>query len=142
MRLAKQFAVDAPRDDAVEVASRDDTLIGLFPDAQTEIVESAGDRKTTRTRYRALGREGVATFHFHFLLDGNVRFEKVCDGRVWRELRGQMTFEERGRKTDVRVEMEGKTKPFVPELAIRQPLREQLEQMATALREKIEASVD
>jgi pimeloyl-ACP methyl ester carboxylesterase len=94
VRLRKSFEVDRSRDDVVEVLAQDDTLVGLFPDAKTEIVASTPDRKTTRTHYRALGREGVATFHFTFLLDGNVRFEKVCDGRVWRELKGELEVEE------------------------------------------------
>ncbi|UCE85806.1 MAG: hypothetical protein JSU66_16000 [Deltaproteobacteria bacterium] len=138
MRLSKEFDVEAERDDAVERTLKDETLIALFPDTETEIVDKKGDRKTTRTRYRALGREGVATFHFDFLMDGNVRFEKVCDGRIWRELRGAVTFEESGRRTRVRIEMEGNTKPFVPEFTIRQPMNEQLDQMATALRERLE----
>jgi hypothetical protein len=138
MRLSKDFDVDVERDEAVERTLQDDALIALFPDSETEIVEKKGDRKTTRTRYRALGREGVATFHFDFLMDGNVRFEKVCDGRIWRELRGAVTFEESGAQTRVRIEMEGSTKPFVPEFTIRQPMNEQLDQMATALREHVE----
>lgn len=138
MRLSKEFDVEVARDDAVACTLEDDTLIALFPDTETEIVETSGDRKITRTRYRALGREGVATFHFDFLMDGNVRFEKVCDGRIWRELRGAVTFEERGDKTRVHIEMAGSTKPFVPEFTIRQPMNEQLEQMATALRRRLE----
>ena len=138
MRLSKDFEVRAPRDLAVQRTLEDETLVALFPDTDTQIVESRGDRKTTRTRYRALGREGIATFHFEFLMDGNVRFEKICDGRIWRELRGAVTFEEEGEKTRVRIEMEGSTKPFVPEFTIRQPMNEQLEQMAVALRERLE----
>ena len=76
--------------------------------------------------YRALGREGEATFHFSFLLDGGMRFEKVCDGRVWRELKGTVSFEERGEKTRVKIAMDGRTKPLVPEFAIRGQMQEQL----------------
>jgi hypothetical protein len=67
-----------------------------------------------------------------------VRFEKVCDGRVWRQLAGRVSFEGRGARTRVRIEMEGRTRPLVPELVIRGPLRDQIEKMASALRERLE----
>lgn len=138
MQLEKRFDVPCDRDRAVEVLARDATLLELFPDAQTEIVESGGDRKTTRSRYRALGREGVATFRFDFLMDGNVRFEKVCDGNVWRELHGEVRLEEQEGGTRVRISMDGTTKRFVPEFTIKGPMAEQLEGMAGALRELLE----
>lgn len=138
MRLAKSFDVARPRDQVVEVLAQDETLLRLFPDAKTEIVESRGDQKTTRTHYRALGRHGVATFHFTFLLDGNVRFEKVCDGKVWRELKGEVEVAERNGGSRVSLHMEGHTKAFVPEFTIKGPLQDQLEDMARGLRERLE----
>ncbi|MDX1649171.1 MAG: hypothetical protein R3263_04885 [Myxococcota bacterium] len=138
MRLTKEFEVARPRDDATAVLRDDDVLVGLFPDTETEIVESRGSRRTTRSRYRALGREGEATFHFDFGEDGNVHFEKVCDGRVWRELKGDVTFQERGDRTRVRITMEGRTKGFVPEFTIKGPMQEQIDQMAHALQRRIE----
>lgn len=140
MQLKKTFDVKQSRDDAVRVLEQDDTLTSLFPDSETRIVEKKGDRKTTVSRYRALGREGEATFHFDFLMDGSVRFEKVCDGRVWRELRGEVAFEERGQGTRVSIEMEGRTKGFVPEFTIKGPMQEQIEQMAKALKRRIESA--
>jgi carbon monoxide dehydrogenase subunit G len=140
MRLEKQFDVRCDRDTAVDLLAQDETLVELFPDSETEVVASTADRKTTRTRYRALGREGTATFHFDYLLDGNVRFEKVCDGKVWKELRGEVMFEERGQKTRVRIAMEGRTKGFVPEFTIKGPMQEQLDAMARALRERLEGA--
>jgi len=142
VRMEKSFEVACDRDRAVEIVSRDDTLTALFagPDARTEIVASGTDRKTTRTHYRALGREGVATFHFDFLMDGNVRFEKVCDGNVWKDLRGELSLEEAGSGTRVALEMEGQTRRLVPEFTIRGPMQEQLEQMADALRQRLEAT--
>jgi len=139
MRLEKRFEIDRSRDDVVALLCRDETLIGLFPDNETEIVDSQGDERTTRTRYTALGREGVATFRFTFLLDGNVRFEKVCDGRVWSELRGEVRVEEEGERSRIEIEMAGHTKPFVPEFAIKGPMEDQIEQMATGLRELLAA---
>jgi hypothetical protein len=138
MRLVKEFEVACSREAALAVVGRDETLEGLFPDAQTEIVAHTGSRKTAVSRYRALGREGEATFHFDFLPDGNVAFGKVCDGNVWRRLEGTLTFEEERGRTRVRISMEGATKAFVPEFTIKGPMQDQIEQMTRALRSRIE----
>jgi len=138
VRLETHFDVQCSRASAVEIAARDETLKGLFPDAETEIAASEGGRKTTRTHYTALGRSGIATFHFGFLPDGDVNFEKECDGNVWRELRGTLSFREQRGRTRVRIEMEGRTKPLVPEFTIKGAMRDQIEQMARALRARLE----
>jgi len=143
MKMDKRFEMSCSRDHAVEVIAREDTLTSLFPDARTEILARKGDRVTARTHYTALGREGVATFHFDYLMDGNVRFQKVCDGNVWKELRGELVFDEPDDGSSgcvVTIEMEGRTKGLVPEFTIRGPMKEQIEQMADALRCKIEES--
>lgn len=139
MRIEKQFDVKRPREEAIAVLDDDATLVDLFPDTETEIVERSGARRTTQTRYRALGREGVATFHFDREPDGNLRFEKVCDGRIWKELRGCVVFAPRGQGTRVTIEMDGRTKALVPEFTIRGPMQEQIEQMAGALKAKLSA---
>ena len=136
MRIEKKFEVRCSREAVVEIAARDETLLGLFADAHTEIVVCEADRKTTRTHYTALGRSGTATFHFTFLPDA-VRFEKVCDGRVWRELCGTVSFVARGKGTRVLIEADGRTKSLVPEFTIRGPMKDQIEQMASALRRRI-----
>lgn len=138
MRLDRSFEVKAPPDVAAGVLGQDETLTSLFPDASTEIVAREAGRKTAVARYRALGREGEATFHFDFQPDGSVRFAKVCDGRVWKELKGAVTFEERRGGTCVSIAMEGRTKGFVPEFTIKGPMQEQIDQMARALRRRIE----
>ena len=70
-----------------------------------------------------------------------MRFEKECDGNVWRELSGTLCFQERGaQKTRVRIEMNGRTKPLVPEFTIRGPMQQQLDQMAKALRTRLESA--
>jgi hypothetical protein len=138
MHLEKQFDVKRPREEAIAIAARDDTLLGLFPDNETEIVAAQGKRRTTRTTYTALGRVGTATFHFDFRPDGNVDFEKVCDGNVWRELRGKLSFHARSGSTRVRIEMDGRTKSLVPEFTIKGAMRDQIDQMARALRERLE----
>ncbi len=140
MRLEKSFEVDRPPDFASRVAALDETLLRLFVDAKTEIVEREGNRRTTKTHYRALGREGLATFHFYLLPGGRISFEKVCDGNVWQELSGAVSFDKRGSGTQVTLKMIGRTKTLVPEFAIRAPMRDQIEQMASALRASIEAA--
>ena len=138
MHLEKQFDVKRPHREAVEIAAREDTLTGLFPDSKTEIVESEGNRRTAVSHYTALGREGVARFHFTYLESGDVEFEKVCDGNVWRELKGTLAFEDAGDRTRVRVGLTGRTKSLVPEFTIKGAMRDQLEEMVTSLRERIE----
>ncbi len=140
MRLEKSFEVDRPPDFASRIAARDETLLSLFANAKTTIVEREGNRRTTKTHYHALGRDGVATFHFHTLPDGRISFEKVCDGNVWQELSGTVSFAKRGSGTQVTLKMVGRTKSLVPEFAIRSPMRDQIEQMASSLRACIESA--
>jgi hypothetical protein len=138
VRIERHFDVKQPREAALERAGRDETLLSLFPEGRVEIVARKGARRTLRTHYRALGREGTATFHFDFDPSGEVRFEKVCDGHVWRELSGRVSFAARGKGTRVTLAAEGRTRALVPELAIRGPMQEQVEAMAAALRECLE----
>ena len=139
MRMEKEFDVARPRAEAAQTLADESVLADLFPDTETEIVARKGNRKTLESHYTALGREGVATFHFDFQPSGDVRFEKVCDGRIWRELRGAVTLTERKQKTRVRIELEGRTKALVPEFTIRGPMQDQLDQMAKALRKRLGA---
>ena len=137
MEMEKSFRVRLDRDAVVERLCDDAMLTRLLP-GDTEIVEREGDRRTTRTHYSALGREGVATFHFDTLLDGNMRFEKVCDGRIWKRLTGSVEVDEDGSGSRITIRMEGRTKPLVPEMAIKVPLDEQMRSMTKALREALD----
>jgi carbon monoxide dehydrogenase subunit G len=138
MNLTKRFRVARPRDEVVERLCCDETLLDLMSRGETEIVESRGDHRTTRTRYTALGREGVATFHFTFMMDGNVRFEKICDGKVWKQLEGRVDVEEvDDASCEVQIELSGRTKALVPELAIKLPMEEQIRDMTAALAERL-----
>jgi len=132
MHLSRRFSVGRPRDEVVDVLSREDVLVSLLP-GRTEVVERKGDTVTTRTQYTALGREGEATFHWQFRMDGSVSFDKVCDGRVWKELRGLLEVEEQGERAVVVIEMTGRTKSFVPEFTIKGPMEDQMAEMADAL---------
>jgi len=139
MKLQEDLEVGRPRDEVVEILASDDMLTDLLP-GDTEITARDGDRRTTRTRYNALGREGVATFHWTFLMDGNLRFEKVCDGNVWKRLSGVLEVEEAGEGSRLHLELEGTTKTLVPEFTIKGPMASQLEEMVRALRERLERS--
>lgn len=139
MRLEKTFCVARPVEDVMFLVRHDNALVELFPNAETQIVAKRGSKKTTQTRYRALGREGVATFHFEFANDGVVRFEKVCDGRVWGELRGEVLLVRSGdEETRVTLSLEGRTKAFIPEFTIRVPMQEQIDEMTASLRSYLE----
>ncbi len=137
MQLERVFHVECSREQAAEALAADAILVELFPETDTRIVERRGDRRTVESRYQLLGKAGVATFHFDTATNGDLHFQKVCDGRVWRELTGSVVLEESGRNTTVTLELEGRTKTLVPELAIRQPLQEQLDQMSAALRDRL-----
>ena len=139
MDLSERFEVVRPRDEVVELLCCDEALLELLPEGDTQIVESEGDRRTTETRYTALGIEGVATFRFTFLMDGNVRFEKVCDGRVWKRLEGLVSIEEiDDQSCEVTIELSGRTKALVPEITIRGPMEEQIQDMTAALEARLE----
>lgn len=135
--MEKEFDVDRPRAEAAALLADDEVLCELFPDTETEIVDRQDRRKTIQSHYTALGREGTATFHFDYEPGGDIRFEKVCDGHVWKELRGVVTLVERKDKTRVRIELDGRTKTLVPEFTIRGPMQDQLDQMAKALRRRL-----
>lgn len=137
MHLEKEFEVELSCDDAYRCVATDETLLNLFPETRTELVASRGEERTVRSHYTALGQEGVATFNFRFVPEDEVRFEKVCDGRVWRELTGSVRFRERGGRTRVRIEMDGRTKGLVPEFTIKGAMKDQLDQMARALRQQL-----
>jgi carbon monoxide dehydrogenase subunit G len=134
MHIDTRFDVDATPEACRRAFDEDDMLRELFPDTRTEVVESSSTRKTIVTEYSALGQQGEATFHFELDDDRAVRFAKVCNGRIWRKLAGQVRFEPKGSGTRVTIEMDGRTKGFVPEFTIRAPMGDQLEQMARALK--------
>jgi hypothetical protein len=157
VELSRSFEVDQPADAVASIAASDETLARLFEGTKTEIIERDGNCRTVQTHYTALGRDGVATFQFLFCEEGTIQFEKVCDGNVWRKLEGVVSFtsvrkgkpeegnpgENRLREgTRVTLHLSGSTKTLVPELAIRGPMKEQLDQMTKSLRKCIEDAGD
>jgi hypothetical protein len=146
VELSRSFEVDQPAAAAARIAASEETLERLFEGAKTEIIERDGNRRTIRTHYTALGRDGVATFQFLFCEEGSIQFEKVCDGNVWRKLEGVVSFAELGQGdeagTRVTLHLSGSTKTLVPELAIRGPMKDQLDQMTESLRKCLEEGGD
>ena len=137
MKLRKEFAVGRPRADVATALDSDELVEKLFPGTQIE--HPAQGVRETRTPYSALGQSREIRFLFQTLPDGNMRFEKICDGNVWRFLEGLIQLEEVDEHmTTVAIAMEGQTRAFVPELTIRAPMRQQIEEMAHTLRSELE----
>lgn len=139
MMLQEEFLVARPRERVATDLDDDRTIEKLFPDTVLEhTVEGA---RETRTPYTALGQTRDVRFVFQTLPDGNIRFDKICDGNVWRALSGRVEVEavDAG-TTRVIITMEGRTRAFVPEVTIRAPMREQMRQMARSLRDQLETA--
>ncbi len=137
MKLEKSFVVSKPRAELAPALDDDATFSGLFPD--TRVVSHRRTRRETLTPFTAMGQTRDIRFVFDTLPDGNLRFEKICDGNVWRSLVGEVLLEEETEgSTRVLLRMEGQTRTFVPELAIRGPMRNQIEEMASALQDRLE----
>lgn len=137
MKLERKFSVDASAERVRALLADEQTLLSLFPDAKTDVVERGDDRLTLHAKFRALRRDREATFHFSWASDGNLSFEKVCDGNVWARLRGGVTAQEAPGGTRLCIHMDGRTKAFVPEITIKIPMEWQLDQMADALRARL-----
>ena len=136
MKMERSFEAPRSFDQVSDALGHEDTLLSLFP-GKTEVLERSGDRITTRTHYTALGREGVATFHFDYLMDGGVRFEKVCDGNIWKSLSGRVELEDLGDRCRVVLRLDGSTKRLVPEFTIKGPMEDQIDEMCEALQLKL-----
>ena len=137
MTFEKEFVVDRPRDEVVVDLDDNRTFAAFFPD--TTVTRKSERVRETSTPFRALGQSRAIRFVFETLPDGNVRFEKICDGNVWRSLEGEVKLEGRPQgDTRVVLRMHGRTRTFVPEMTIRGPMRDQIEQMTSALRARLE----
>ena len=137
VKFENEFVVRRGKGDLAQVLAADATVIQLFPD--TEIVSSQGGTRETRTRVSALGTESIVRFVFKTGADGGLTFSKICDGRVWRSLEGAIRLTSvNDATTRVQIEMEGTTRALVPEFTIRAPMKDQLQQMTRALRERLE----
>jgi len=139
MQMERSFTVPCSFEQASDALVHEETLLSLFP-GRTEVVDRSADRITTRTHYTALGREGHATFHIDYLMDGGLRFEKVCDGNVWRALSGHVELEDLGgAQCRVVLRLDGTTKRLVPEFTIKGPMEDQIGEMSDALEARLGA---
>jgi carbon monoxide dehydrogenase subunit G len=138
MHLEKEFSVARARDEVARALDSDETISALIPN--TRVTNRGGGRRETLTRVSVAGVQRELRFVFETQPGGSVRFSKVCDGRIWRSLEGEISFsDEGGARTRVRLSMDGRTRPLVPELAISGPMRTQLDEMLEALRKRIDA---
>lgn len=136
MKLEREFPVERGRDEIVAALRDDRVLAELLPD--TRIEAGKGGSRETFTRYNALGQDRELHLIFHTEESGDLRFEKVCDGAVWRSLDGCIELESlEARVTNVRIAMEGRTKSLVPEVTIRGTMESQLDQMVDSLQKSL-----
>ena len=137
MKFENEFVVRRPLAACANVLGSDATITSLFPD--TEIVSNAGGVRETRTRVSALGAESIVRFKFKGRPDGGMRFEKICDGRIWRSLEGNISLTAVNPETTrVVIALDGSTRALVPEFTIKAPMKDQLQQMTRALRARME----
>ena len=135
MKLEQGFEVARPRAEVAAALDDDVAIASLFPGT---VVESKGSGVRETRSPAPIGSRDVR-FVFTTRPDGNLGFEKICDGNIWRSLEGEIRLVAEGEgRTRIALLMTGRTRALIPELTIRGPLREQLEQMAHGLRERLE----
>jgi carbon monoxide dehydrogenase subunit G len=139
MHLEREFSIARPLAEVARALDSDDTIAALIPN--TRITAAGAGRRETLTQVSVGGVQRELRFVFESRPDGSVRFSKICDGRIWRSLEGEIRFEPQGEsRTRVRLSMDGRTRALVPELAISGPMRGQLDEMVEALRKRIDAA--
>lgn len=126
----------APRDEVARSLDRDSTFEALFPN--TRVTDRGGGVRETVTRVSLAGAARDLRFVFEVDPLGNVHFRKVCDGKIWRSLDGEIRLDALdGSSTRVTVLMDGESRALVPERAISGPMRSQLDEMVEALRARV-----
>jgi carbon monoxide dehydrogenase subunit G len=138
MHLEKEFTVERDRAEVARNLDANETFVALFPD--TEITRQAGSLRETLTRVSIGGIAKELRFVFETGSDGNIDFHKVCDGKIWKELKGRIRLDVEGAGTRVRVSMDGRTRALVPEVAISGQMKSQLDDMVGALQDRIRSA--
>ncbi len=137
MRLEEEFVIRRPHAEVAALLDRDETVHAMFPDA--EVVALADGTREARAAYGGLGPTRDVRVQFRTDPSGDLRFDKVCDGNVWRRLEGEVhLLRVNERTTRVVLSLKGETRAFVPELTVRGPVREQFGQLAKALRAQLQ----
>jgi carbon monoxide dehydrogenase subunit G len=138
MHLEREFSIGRPLAEVARALDSDETIAALIPN--TRVTGTGAGRRETLTQVSVGGVQRELRFVFENRPDGSVRFSKICDGRIWRSLEGEIRFEAQGEsRTRVRLSMDGRTRALVPELAISGPMRSQLDEMVEALRKRVDA---
>jgi carbon monoxide dehydrogenase subunit G len=137
MHFESNFTVPRSRAEVAKLLDDDETITFLLPD--TTIVPRDDGTRETRTP-SPLGQSRDIRFIFRRVEEAGLLFEKICDGNIWRSLDGQIRLEDvRTNVTRVQLQMDGRTRALVPELMIRGPMRDQIEQMTEGLRARLGA---
>ncbi len=135
MHFEREFEVHRPLPELAALLDDDATIESLLPG--TRVTPRANGTWETRTA-SPLGLSRDVRFLFTRNSQG-LRFEKICDGNVWRSLDGEVRLESvEAELTRVQLRMQGRTRTLVPELSIRGPMRNQIDQMTQALRTRLE----
>lgn len=136
MRVAKEFFVERSREELELLLDGDEAFESLLPGMR--IAKRDGPLREVVAPNPAPGVDRPVRFRFETFPDGELRFEKICDGNVWRSLRGRIELEASGTgRTRVQLRLEGKTRAQVPELEVRLPMQEQVDQMTESLRNRL-----
>ncbi len=135
MHFEREFEVYRSLPEVAALLDDDATLESLLPG--TTVTSRADGTRETRTA-SPLGQSRDVRFRFTRHAQG-LCFEKICDGNIWRSLDGEVRLEnlEAG-LTRVQLRMQGRTRMLVPELTIRGPMRDRIDQMTRALRVRLE----
>ena len=135
MRFEREFEVQRSLPEVAALLDDDATLESLLPG--TTVTSRADGTRETRTA-SPLGQSRDVRFRFTRHAQG-LCFEKICDGNIWRSLDGEVRLENLGAGlTRVQLRMQGRTRTLVPELTIRGPMRDRIDQMTRALRVRLE----
>ena len=94
MHLEKDFTVALDRESVAQNLDADETFVALFPD--TKITRQVGSLRETLTRVSIGGVAKELRFVFETGTDGNIDFHKVCDGKIWKELKGRIRLDVEG----------------------------------------------
>ncbi|MEE9281542.1 MAG: hypothetical protein V3V67_15325 [Myxococcota bacterium] len=139
MHFEREFTVRRSRAEVAALLDCDETIESLLPNTTISTREDGTREARTPSPLRQ-SRDTRFVFHGH-ADGGGLRFEKICDGNIWRSLDGEVRLEGiQGDLTRVQLRMEGRTRALVPELTIRGPMRDRIEQMTKALRARLEGT--
>ena len=137
MKLRKEFVVGRPCESVLATLCDSRTIEKLLPGTRVE--ERASGARELITSVGAFASDRELRFLLVELPGRGLRFEKICDGNLWRFFEGRIVAEAIDEQMcTVHITLEGETRAFVPELTVRAPLREHLEHQSKALRAELE----